>query len=68
MDIAAGTDCMACKSTGSRQLGHIQRNAQADILLFAHTDIHALFHTLGNRYLAQVIKKGIRFFPDILVS
>ena len=50
------------------ELGHIQRNAQADILLFAHTDIHALFHTLGNRYLAQVIKKGIRFFPDILVS
>ena len=24
------------------ELGHIQRNAQADILLFAHTDIHAL--------------------------
>ena len=50
------------------ELGHIQRNAQADILLFAHTDIHALFHTLGNRYLAQVIKKGIRVFPDILIS
>ena len=29
-------------------------------------DIHALFHTLGNRYLVQVIKKGIRIFPDIL--
>ncbi|MFQ7536611.1 MAG: hypothetical protein ACLRL6_04200 [Clostridium sp.] len=50
------------------ELGHIQRNAQADILLFAHTDIHALFHTLGAQHLSQVIKKGIRVFPNILIS
>lgn len=49
-------------------LGHIRRNAQADILLFAYEDIHALFHTLGSQHLTQVIKKGIRVFPNILIS
>lgn len=56
------------KALKRKDLGHIHRDAQADILLFAHSDIHALFHTLGTQRLSQIIKKGIRVFPNILIS
>ena len=60
--------CWPAQALNRKELGCIHRHAQADILLFAHSNIHALFHTLGAQHLSQVIKKGIRVFPNILIS
>lgn len=60
--------CWPAIALKQKNLGHIARHAQADILLFAGQDLKDIFYTLGNEHLTQIIKSGIRVYPYILVS
>ncbi len=51
-----------------KDIGRIHVHGQADLVLFGCCDLESIFSIAGNDYVSQVIKKGIRIFPNILIS
>lgn len=56
------------KELRRKDIGSIRVHGQADLVLFGCSDLDSVFSILGNDYVSQVIKKGIRIFPNILIS
>lgn len=56
------------KALKRKDIGTIHVRGQADVILFGCRDLDSIFSILGNDYVSQVIKKGIRVFPNILIS
>lgn len=48
-------------------IGSIAKGQQADLLILSCDDIAMLFQTFGNVYITQIVKKGVRIYPFLLV-
>lgn len=55
------------KSLGLRRLGMIDSGMIADMLLINAHDLTSMFATLSEGLIFQVIKKGVRIYPNVIV-
>lgn len=50
-----------------KHLGSIEAGKQADLLILSCHDVQELFQTFGNTKIAQIVKKGVRIYPFLLI-
>lgn len=55
------------KRLGLSHLGSIEAGKQADLLILSCHDITTLFQSFGNANISQIVKKGVRIYPFLLI-
>lgn len=48
-------------------VGVLKKGKQADILVFYGAELSYLFSGLGNQCITQIVKKGVRIYPNLLI-
>lgn len=56
------------KMLGLEKIGTIEVGNQADLLICLGNDITCLFKDLDDQKITQIIKKGVRIYPYLLIS
>lgn len=59
--------CHPASYLGLHKLGTIAKGMQANILLLYAKDIHSFFYSLDQNKIAQIIHKGVRIYPNLLI-
>ena len=66
-ELLKGLTCNPAAFLGLKQMGVLKKQAIANILLLSSKDIHAFFYSLDQNQIAQIIHKGVRIYPNLLI-
>lgn len=59
--------CNPANYLGLERLGYIKKGGLANILILSAKDLHTFFYSLDQNQIAQIIHKGVRIYPNLLI-